>query len=166
MSVQDQTLVELVNEVFRLFRALKSMSVHESPSDQPGLAHAGILGLLSRLGECRATEVAAQLGVGPSALSRQLAELDSRGLVDRRPDPEDGRATLLQVSDAGAEQLSAITLRRAARMRERLRDWSEDEAQETLSAVGRLVAAFREPLGHVPGFGPEPKPVAGSKTGQ
>jgi len=145
MSVQDQTLVELVNEVFRLFRTLKSMSIHETPADQPGLAHAGILGLLSRLGECRATEAAAELGVGPSVLSRQLADLDAKGLVERRPDPEDGRATLLRVSDAGSDQLKAIMLRRAERMRERLQGWSEEEARETLAAVAHLVEAFREP---------------------
>ncbi|HEY8294998.1 MAG TPA: MarR family transcriptional regulator [Micrococcaceae bacterium] len=150
MSVKDQTLVELVNEVFRLFRSLKSMSIHQTPAAQPGLAHVGILGLLSRLGECRATEVAAQLGVGPSALSRQLADLDSQGLVERRPDPQDGRATLLHVSDAGAAQLSAITQRRAARMREHLQGWTEEEAQQTLAAVERLAAAFREPLADGP----------------
>ena len=146
MSVQDQTLVELVNEVFRLFRTLKSMSIHETPADQPGLAHVGILGLLARLGECRATDVAAELGVGPSVLSRQLADLDAQGLVGRSPDPQDGRATLLRVSDAGAAQLSAIMARRAARMRERLQGWSEEEAQQTLAAVAQLVKAFREPV--------------------
>lgn len=146
MSVEDQTLAELVNEVFRLFRALKSLSVHQTPTDEPGLAHVGILGLLARDGECRATDVAATIGVGPSALSRQLAELDAKGLVERRPDPVDGRATLIQLSEAGAGQLQAIMQRRAGRMRELLADWNEEEAQQALAVVQRLGAAFREPM--------------------
>ncbi|MFI5085975.1 MAG: MarR family winged helix-turn-helix transcriptional regulator [Actinomycetales bacterium] len=149
MSVEDQTLADLVNEVFRLFRTLKSISVHETPADEPGLAHIGILGLLARDGECRATDVAATIGIGPSALSRQLAELESKGLVERQPDPQDGRASLIQLSEAGAALLTTIMTRRAARMRELLEDWSEDDARDALSAVARLVTALREPL-HAP----------------
>lgn len=141
MTVEDQTLVDLVNEVFRLFRTLKSLS-HESAADGPRMAHVGIIGLLAQSGECRASELAETIGVGPSALSRQLADLAEQGLVIRRPDPEDGRATLIKVSPDGAQVLAGVMAQRAERMRKRLSDWNEGEAQEALAAVGRLADAF------------------------
>lgn len=142
MAVEDQTLVELVNEVFRLFRTLKTLS-HEPNSEGPRLAHIGIIGLLAQFGECRASALAEMIGVGPSALSRQLADLADEGLVQRRPDPEDGRATLIMISPAGSQALAEVLSQRAERMRQRLSDWNEGEAQEALATVGRLADAFR-----------------------
>ncbi|NYE94154.1 DNA-binding MarR family transcriptional regulator [Psychromicrobium silvestre] len=141
MAVEDQTLVELVSEVFRLFRALKSAS-HEPSIDGLGIAHIGIIGLLSQSGECRATGLAEVMGIGPSALSRQLAELDERGYVIRRPDPEDGRATLIEVSEKGTELLGKVMARRSERLRAQLSDWEEADAREALIAVSRLTDAL------------------------
>ncbi|WP_285724946.1 MarR family winged helix-turn-helix transcriptional regulator [Psychromicrobium xiongbiense] len=149
MSVQDQTLVDLVNEVFRLFRTLKSIS-HEPQAESPRLAHIGILGLLGQLGECRATELAERIGVGPSALSRQLADMDEQGLVRRRPDPDDGRASLIALSDDGSRVLGEVLAQRAGRMRERLSGWDEEEAQQALNALSRMADALRNPAGALP----------------
>lgn len=141
MAVEDQTLADLVSEVFRLFRALKSAS-HEPSVEGVGVAHIGIVGLLSQTGECRATALAETMGIGPSALSRQLAELDEQGYVIRRPDPEDGRATLIAVSEQGTELLSRVMARRSARLRAQLTDWDEAEAKQALLAVSRLTDAL------------------------
>lgn len=152
MAVEDQTLVDLVNEVFRLFRTLKSLS-HEPSVEGPRLAHIGIIGLLAQSGECRASALAEMIGVGPSALSRQLADLAEQGLVFRRPDPEDGRATLIKVSPEGAQVLAGVMSQRAERMRQRLRDWNEAEARDALAAVARLANALQ-------GSTPSPAPEA------
>ncbi|WP_394940903.1 MarR family winged helix-turn-helix transcriptional regulator [Psychromicrobium sp. YIM B11713] len=141
MSVQDQTLVDLVSEVFRLFRALKSAS-HEPLPEGVGVAHIGIVSLLAQVGECRATALAEVMGIGPSALSRQLAELDEQGYVARRPDPEDGRATLIAVSSQGTELLSRVMSSRAARLRSQLKGWDEIDAKQALIAVSRLTDAL------------------------
>ncbi|MBT1001877.1 MarR family winged helix-turn-helix transcriptional regulator [Paenarthrobacter sp. DKR-5] len=143
MSVKDETVEELVEEVFRLFRAVKALAVHNAPQSELGMAHVGVLALLSHLGECRATDVAAHLGIGPSALSRQLADLAEQGLIERRPDPADKRATLVSVSETGSSILAAVMKRRTDRLRSMLTEWSEDDAREALRSLSRLTTAFR-----------------------
>lgn len=59
--------------------------------------------LLERLTEHphRTTELAATSGVSQATASSAISALESRGWVQREPDPEDGRATLLVISDEG-----------------------------------------------------------------
>uniref|UniRef100_UPI0013307B41 MarR family winged helix-turn-helix transcriptional regulator n=1 Tax=Raoultella terrigena TaxID=577 RepID=UPI0013307B41 len=64
-------------------------------------AEAAVMRVVDRESGCRSGAVAAQLGVGPSAVSRLVTGLCERGLVERRPDPEDGRAELLTLTEAG-----------------------------------------------------------------
>ena len=45
--------------------------------------------------------------------SRQLAVLERLGYVERRPDPQDGRASLLRLTAAGADALAATRALRA-----------------------------------------------------
>jgi len=66
-------------------------------------------------GERRLGELAAQRGVRQSVVSRQVCELEARGLVVRRPDPADARAALVRLTPAGRELLDGVarTRRRA-----------------------------------------------------
>jgi DNA-binding MarR family transcriptional regulator len=50
--------------------------------------------------------VAGQAGVDGSVVSRQVAALERSGYVRRRPDPADGRASLISLSPAGAVTLA------------------------------------------------------------
>ncbi|SRR5581483_760332 len=50
--------------------------------------------------------------ISPQSMGATLAALEARGLIERRPDPADGRRVVLSVSDAGRE---ALRQRRDAR---------------------------------------------------
>ena len=91
----------------------------------------------------RASALAARLGIGASALSRQLADLEQAGFVDRAPDPLDGRASLLSLSPRGERYLTETYERRAATLREILSDWTESEAEAASSSVQHLASALR-----------------------
>jgi DNA-binding MarR family transcriptional regulator len=43
--------------------------------------------------------------ISPQSMGATLAALEARGLVDRRPDPADGRRILLSLTDAGLDVL-------------------------------------------------------------
>ncbi|MGA9870441.1 MAG: MarR family transcriptional regulator, partial [Rhodococcus sp. (in: high G+C Gram-positive bacteria)] len=89
-------------------------------------------------------DLAARLCVSQSALSRQIAELVELGYIDRTPDPDDKRASRVQVSAEGQQKLTAIWDRRADRLREMLSDWSETEALGALDSIRKLNETFTE----------------------
>ncbi|GAA2247157.1 MarR family transcriptional regulator [Herbiconiux moechotypicola] len=54
-------------------------------------------------GGVRPGDCARAIGWESSRLSHQLRRLEKRGLVDRRTDPDDGRAAVLVLTDSGQE---------------------------------------------------------------
>lgn len=49
----------------------------------------------------RLTELAARLGVSKQAAGQLVAELEAMGVVEKLPDPDDGRARLITFTDRG-----------------------------------------------------------------
>ncbi|NLG54202.1 MAG: MarR family transcriptional regulator [Rhodococcus sp.] len=137
MSVTRPTTEELVDEVFLFGRALRDALTSDDDSALPP-ALTGVLFMLSAHGECRQNELAAQLFVGQSALSRQITELVNLGLVERRSDPADGRAFRVSVSDQGHSYIQTIKDRRASRLQALLDGWTETEAADAVASLRRL----------------------------
>jgi DNA-binding MarR family transcriptional regulator len=122
----------------------------ESASDLT-TAEAAVMRVVAGETTCRPGAVAAQLGVGPSAVSRLVAALAERGLVERRPDPADGRAELLELTEVGRKTMQARRAAYLERLRCRFAGWDADrldDAAALLEQLGALLAA--EP--------PEPAP--------
>jgi DNA-binding MarR family transcriptional regulator len=59
-------------------------------------------------GPVRASSMAEQFTIDKGAVSRQLQHLDALGLVERTPDPADGRATLVAASDDAVRRLADV----------------------------------------------------------
>ncbi len=83
---------------------------------QGGLSHGllSALGVVAKLGSVRPADLAAYEMVSAPSITRVIAELESRGLMVRSADPDDGRAFRLEVTPAGTQ---AILTARAARTR-------------------------------------------------
>ncbi len=75
-------------------------------------AHLRALRSLKRHGTLRLSELSDHLHIAPRSTTEVVDALESRGLVRRRADPSDRRATLVEVTEQGAGVLDAI---RAAR---------------------------------------------------
>jgi DNA-binding MarR family transcriptional regulator len=97
---------------------------------------------LSEAGPCRLSDLAELVGLDLSTVSRHVRELVDAGYVLRRPDPEDGRAVVLEVADDGREVLADARANRAAAMTPVLASWSEADR----SALTRLLAALARDL--------------------
>ncbi|MEU6378562.1 MarR family transcriptional regulator [Streptomyces sp. NPDC046909] len=98
-------------------------------------------GLLVRLDECgqqRATELAAYIGVGKATMSRQLRALEELGLVTRAPDPADGRAWLVELTEEGRSRVGRVRNARRARYAGRLADWNPAEVSELARLLHQL----------------------------
>ena len=60
---------------------------------------------LSRSGPTTSSALAKLEQISPQSMGATLAGLEARGLVARRPDPDDGRRVVLSLTDAGQQVL-------------------------------------------------------------
>lgn len=60
---------------------------------------------LERSGPTTSSALAREVQITAQAMGATISALHARGLVERRPDPDDGRRTVLTVSDAGRQAL-------------------------------------------------------------
>ncbi len=101
--------------------------------------------LLSHINEhapVRASAVAEAMDLDKGAMSRGVQHLIGLGLVDRTPDPADGRATLLSVSAEGRTRLADMAVHRRKRLDERLSGWSDDELTGFVAELARYNATL------------------------
>lgn len=88
----------------------------------------------------RAADLVARFGVDKSTISRQLAQLESLGLVERVPDAADRRVLVVHLTATGEERLHAVREARRARIRGVLDDWPADDVRALGELLGRLNA--------------------------
>ncbi len=140
-SVQADTAQALVDGVFALGRSLRSV-VSASGETQIAPALTSVLFALAARGECRQNQLAADLCVSQSSLSRQISELVAGGYVSRATDPHDKRASRIRVSPNGIEILRETTERRAERLRSMLESWSQEQALAAVASLTQLNDTF------------------------
>jgi DNA-binding MarR family transcriptional regulator len=103
------------------------------------VAQASVLSRLDREGAQSTSALATAERVRPQSMAQTLAELETAGLIARRPDPADGRRVLIELTDAGRERVLEARGRRedwlAAAIAEEL---DPDEQQTLLAAVPLL----------------------------
>jgi DNA-binding MarR family transcriptional regulator len=97
-----------------------------------------VLSLLTDHGELRLGALAGDLGVDTSVVSRTVAVAEQRGLVSRRPDPRDGRACLLSLTDRGAQCLAERRNQRLRLLSSVIDDWEPGSAEALLAGLTRL----------------------------
>lgn len=127
-----------------LFRQLRDR-MREVPSAGLTPAQASVLLRLDRDGASSTTLLAAAEGIRSQSMSATLAALEAKGLIERRPDPADGRRYIVSLSDAGR---GAVRDGRELRHRwvahalgERL---TPEQLDAVASAIGLLTDAIRD----------------------
>jgi DNA-binding MarR family transcriptional regulator len=141
MPITPETRDRLTSSVAHLVRTARHVSARAATQLYGELPSFGwaMLVPLERDGDQRCSALALQVGVDVSVASRQLAVLERLGYVERRPDPQDGRASLLRLTPAGAEALAAARALRAEWALTALAGWDESEACLLSEMLDRLV---------------------------
>jgi DNA-binding MarR family transcriptional regulator len=81
-----------------------------------------------------------------STMTRQVAVLEEKGLVERRPDPADRRAGLVAARPAGERAMAGMRDLRAARISSYVAGWTEAERRTLGRLLARLNATLTEEL--------------------
>lgn len=109
---------------------------------QWSLAEGRVIVELGRAGECTATEVAAALGMDKGNLSRILARLGEKGLVERGSSPVDGRTQMLALTDAGRAAFEEVDRLSDEQARDMLNGLSDEEAAKVVDAMETVRVAL------------------------
>jgi DNA-binding MarR family transcriptional regulator len=143
MLTADDVGVELVaGSLAMLTRQASLMRLHELVSNRAGLtlerSAYPLLNQILALRTGRLSDIAAGLKVAVPTVSRQVRQLEELGLVARTQDPIDGRAVLLEVTDAGLEALQRMMEEWRRTVAEILEPWPAKDGE----ILGELLERF------------------------
>ncbi len=136
---KEQLLNQLEAEMATLIRRIRRVITERAREVHEELQPAAylILANLVEHGPKRASALVEEFGIDKGAISRQVQQLVDLGLVERTPDPADGRAMMLGVTDEGRSRLTDTSRQRRKLLDERLSGWSDDELAVFVTALGR-----------------------------
>ena len=123
----------VLERLIGLFRSL-------SPSDGLSLTAAATLATLDRSGPGRLTALAAHEGVTQPAMTQLVDRLQGAGMLDRVPDPADGRAVQVRITGEGRALLARRRAVRAERVAGLLARLSPDDQALLTAALPALEA--------------------------
>jgi DNA-binding MarR family transcriptional regulator len=106
---------------------------------------AAALATVERHGPLTPSELAEIERVKRPTATRTLRVLDEAGLVERAPDPEDGRSALVSITAAGRDRLRRLRGRKNAYLARRMRDLPPDDVAILDRAAEILEGILEEP---------------------
>lgn len=106
------------------------------------VAQAATLEALSH-GSLRLSDLGKRLGIAPSTLTRNLARLEERGLIQKQPDPTDGRAQRVALTQVGHDAALGVNRHEEAFARSVLDRLPRGSADATLATLENLLGAVR-----------------------
>lgn len=140
LRLLEQEVGVLIRRVRRVIGE-RARAVHESLQPASYL----MLGYVAEHGPVRASVMVDVFEIDKGAVSRQVQHLIDLGLIERTPDPEDGRATLLSITDEAVRRLEDVSEHRRKWLDEQLGDWSDQRLADFAHELGRYNASLTPP---------------------
>lgn len=146
-SSRDDQIADLMEVLARHLRIRDRLAATRwrAADDTVESAAYHCLFLLNRA-PARSGELAEALFSDPSTISRHVAQLVKLGYVRREADPRDGRATILVVTDSGAQRVADFRNRRAEELETMLADWDDGDVETLTDLLGRYVSSAERSL--------------------
>jgi DNA-binding MarR family transcriptional regulator len=114
VSAADEPVPDSLPELFwSVAHRLRRQSMQTLAPWDISPSHSRALAVLQRHGVMRLRELSEHLRIAPRSATEVVDALEERGLVERRDDPHDRRATLVAVSAEGERVGAAIEQARA-----------------------------------------------------
>jgi DNA-binding MarR family transcriptional regulator len=88
------------------------------------------------------TELAGRMGVTQQAASKAVAQMEGRGLVERRASPDDARARLLHLTAAGRAAIEAGRRHRAELEAELAAEFGGDRVADARDLLAAVITRF------------------------
>jgi DNA-binding MarR family transcriptional regulator len=131
----------VIAQLVRLYGSIRAR-VTSGPDGEPSPLF--LLLKLAHLGPSRASDLAEYLCADPSTVSRQVSSLVKSGLIERRADPADGRASILVPTELGAQRVREQERRRGYTVMPVLQDWSIEDRENLLRLLRKYTDGVEE----------------------
>ncbi len=139
-AVRDEAIRGLEHEIGRLLRRVRRGLAERANQVDPALSATSypMLATLAEFGPHRAADLADMFALDKGGVSRIVHQLVDLGLVERTPDPKDGRASILAATPLAHERLLAMVGQRRQEFGAQMAGWEPDEIRELTVALARL----------------------------
>lgn len=129
---RDEAAARLAVVIGRINRRIRAVG--------EGLTQAQLsaLSTIVRKGPLRPGDLARIESMSAPSATRLVAELESRGLIERHPDPADGRSSLVNSTAAGSDAVASARAERAKRISVLLAGLDDDEFTRVTDALDAL----------------------------
>jgi len=136
MSEQPTDAAAAARELRVLFGRLRRRLMEVAPADGLSAPQASVLARLVKDGPSSGSVLAGAERVRPQSMAATIAALEEQGLIQRAPDPEDGRRQVVTLTEEGRRQAEGA---RAGR-----EEWLAGALQEryTAAELGTIREAF------------------------
>jgi DNA-binding MarR family transcriptional regulator len=147
--VFDTTTGEIDGALLSVARVMNQVRVHTKLRAEAGVdidrAGAAVLyKLLMESESLRLCDLAERLGIDSPAVTRKVQQLEHLGLVVRSPDPVDGRASRLVLTDRGRLSIENLLQARRQWLEELLADWPPEDRREFARLLQHFAATIEE----------------------
>ncbi len=130
----DQVAGALLVSIGLLVRRLRQVQA----DGELTMPETSALARLDRGGPSTSSALAKLEQISPQSMGATLGALETRGLVERRPDPDDGRRAVMSVTEAGLQALRNRRTARTERLAQALAGFTHSELKQ-LMMVAPLV---------------------------
>ncbi len=132
--------------------SITQIRVHERLLSEAGVrldrAGSALLSKLYRHGDTlRVTDLADLLGVDAPTVTRKIQQLEKQGLVSRHADPDDRRATRIDLTRAGKQTLERVLAAKRKWFDSLVEGWDDTELESFALLLGRFASALEQDLG-------------------
>lgn len=133
-------LRELESEFGELFSRVRRLYLAGAQRLSPGLSPGAfkLFSVIARRGEVTASDLVERTLSDKSQVSRIVRELEDHGLVQRTPDPRDGRSSLLSPTADGLARLLVVREHSDERLIGSLEQWDIADIRQLTSLLHAL----------------------------
>jgi DNA-binding MarR family transcriptional regulator len=128
-------------KVMKLFMRLRQLNFDHCPSIS-GLISPAQMTLLEKIAKdpgCGVQDIADHLGISPPTVSVGVSKLEESGMVERKPNPEDGRSVQFFPTDKGESLHDKFHKSRLRKFRRLLAGLDSQEQEALLQLLERAI---------------------------
>jgi DNA-binding MarR family transcriptional regulator len=143
---RDDAILDLEHEIGKLLRRVRRGLGERAALVDPTLNATAypLLVTLNEFGPHRAADLADLFALDKGAVSRVVHQLLELDLIERSPDPNDGRASILQVTDKARKKMALLAEKRREEFGEKLAGWEPESIAELARGLAQFNAAISD----------------------